>query len=130
MLNFIHSGGNSSETTAPTLSDFAQYVLREICNQEWVLDRCLKKPETLCRPDMLLDQMLTPKQAQRLLHMICYPEIAASTDNCLDHKTIINNIIQVSGFILSLKFSRCSRCYFNLYFIRRNWTSGRYVCLV
>lgn len=42
--------------------------------------------------------------------MICYPEIAASTDNCLDHKTIINNIIQV-GFLflkknVNISFSR------------------------
>ncbi len=40
--------------------------------------------------------------------MICYPEIAAFSDNSLDHKTIINNIIQVINYYhskySSLKF--------------------------
>lgn len=111
------SGVNCLENTVPSLSEFAQYVLKEICNQEWVLDRCLLNPVMLCEA-LLVDTMLSPKQvgliniqnsnsysitilvvdflqAQRLLHMICYPEIAASTDNCLDHKTIIDNIVQV-----------------------------------
>jgi mediator of RNA polymerase II transcription subunit 12 len=44
------------------LSDFAQHVLRQICSQEWVLERCLQNPEELCQEDMLLDNMLTPRQ--------------------------------------------------------------------
>lgn len=48
--------------TAVGLSDFAQHVLRQICSQEWVLERCLQNPEELCDTDMLLDSMLTPKQ--------------------------------------------------------------------
>jgi hypothetical protein len=43
---------------------------------------------------MLLDDMLSPKQAQRLLHMICYPERAASLDpNTMDYKAIITHIL-------------------------------------
>lgn len=56
------------------LSDFAQHVLRQICSQEWVLERCLQNAEELCRPGMLIDDMLNPKQAQKLLHMICYSD--------------------------------------------------------
>ncbi|XP_076661232.1 mediator complex subunit kohtalo [Halictus rubicundus] len=74
------------------LSDFAQHVLRQICSQEWVLERCLQNPEELCHPDMLLDNMLTPRQAQSLLHMICYPE--TSTDAFIDQKTHITNILE------------------------------------
>jgi hypothetical protein len=55
-------GTTSMMETAVGLSDFAQHVLRQICSQEWVLERCLQNPEELCDTDMLLDSMLTPKQ--------------------------------------------------------------------
>ena len=60
-------GGTTSmiETTVG-LSDFAQHVLRQICSQEWVLERCLQNPEELCDTDMLLDSMLTPKQVRQV----------------------------------------------------------------
>jgi len=88
-------GGTTSmmETTVG-LSDFAQHVLRQICSQEWVLERCLQNPEELCDTDMLLDSMLTPKQAQRLLHMICYPETTAATEESLDQRHIIARILE------------------------------------
>ncbi|KOX75481.1 Mediator of RNA polymerase II transcription subunit 12 [Melipona quadrifasciata] len=91
----ISSSSSSAGMTTENvkgLSDFAQHVLRQICSQEWVLERCLQNPEELCHPDMLLDNMLTPRQAQRLLHMICYPEI--STDAFIDQKTHITNILE------------------------------------
>ncbi|KAJ2943837.1 hypothetical protein O0L34_g8164 [Tuta absoluta] len=44
--------------------------------------------------DMLLDTMLTPKQAQRLLHMICYPETASHTHPDLDQKTMITRLLE------------------------------------
>lgn len=90
-------GSHASPTTsaAAGLSDFAQHVLRQICSQEWVLERCLQNPEELCHPDMLLDNMLTPKQAQRLLHMICYPELTATSDDNLDQRSIITRILEV-----------------------------------
>ncbi|XP_034934643.1 mediator of RNA polymerase II transcription subunit 12 [Chelonus insularis] len=74
------------------LSDFAQHVLRQICSQEWVLERCLQNPEELCHPEMLLDSMLTPRQAQRLLHMICYPD--TPLDAFHDQRTHITNILE------------------------------------
>lgn len=57
----VFSLGNA-DTQAPGLSDLAQFVLREICSQEWVLERCLQNPEELCHQDMLLDSMLSSKQ--------------------------------------------------------------------
>lgn len=74
-----------------SLSDFAQHVLKQICSQEWVLERCLQ--EDLCHEEMLLDNELTPRQAQRLLHMICYPN--ATLDNNLDQRTIVTRILEV-----------------------------------
>ncbi|PNF33047.1 hypothetical protein B7P43_G16368 [Cryptotermes secundus] len=87
-------GTASTMETAAGLSDFAQHVLRQICSQEWVLERCLQNPEELCHTDMLLDSMLTPKQAQRLLHMICYPETTAATEESLDQRDIIARILE------------------------------------
>lgn len=57
----VFSLGNT-DTSAPGLSELAQFVLREICSQEWVLERCLQNPEELCHQDMLLDSMLSSKQ--------------------------------------------------------------------
>ncbi|KAG8277171.1 Mediator of RNA polymerase II transcription subunit 12 [Homalodisca vitripennis] len=92
LMDLAASGG--VDGTAHSLSDLAQLVLREICSQEWVLERCLQNPEELCTQDMLLDSMLSPKQAQRLLHMICYPDSDAHSEINLDHKSIIVNILE------------------------------------
>lgn len=62
-FNFIiYCSLGNSDTQAPGLSELAQFVLREICSQEWVLERCLQNPEELCHQDMLLDSMLSSKQ--------------------------------------------------------------------
>ena len=63
----------SMETAS--LSDFAKYTLRHICRQEWVRDRCLQVPDDLLRKGILLDQMLSSKQAQKLLRLICAPSL-------------------------------------------------------
>lgn len=49
------------------LSDFAHHVLQQICSQEWVLERCFKKPEDLCDEEMLLDNALTARQVIKIL---------------------------------------------------------------
>lgn len=38
-------------------------------------------------------------QAQRLLHMICYPERPVSAEVNLDQKTLITNILEVSHYL-------------------------------
>ncbi|XP_065336450.1 mediator of RNA polymerase II transcription subunit 12 isoform X5 [Cloeon dipterum] len=76
------------------LSEYAQHVLQQICSQEWVLVRCLQNPENLCNPEMLLDNMLTPKQAQRLLRMICYPENPAAASDNQEQPQVITRILE------------------------------------
>lgn len=91
MSSSSSSAGMTTENVKG-FSDFAHHVLRQICSQEWVLERCLQNPEELCHQDMLLDNMLTPRQAQKLLHMICYPE--TPTEAFIDQKTHITNILE------------------------------------
>ncbi|XP_059479681.1 mediator of RNA polymerase II transcription subunit 12 isoform X2 [Neocloeon triangulifer] len=76
------------------LSEYAQHVLQQICSQEWVLVRCLQNPEDLCHAEMLLDNMLTPKQAQRLLRMICYPENPAAASDNQEQPEVITKILE------------------------------------
>lgn len=94
-LNNPHS---QTENTS-SLSEFAQHVLRQICSQEWVLERCLQNANELCQTGYLLDTMLTSKQAQQLLHMICYPEIESNIKAEMDQKSIIIRILEVKHFI-------------------------------
>ena len=47
------------------LTAYTQYVLEEICSQEWVREKFLKNPEKLFNCDMLLDKMFSEKQ-------VCY----------------------------------------------------------
>lgn len=67
------------------------------------MERCLQNPDELCQPDMLLDNELTPRQAQRLLHMICYPN--STLDNNLDQRTIITRILETLD-LWTLRISR------------------------
>lgn len=96
MTNKIHScrQNNTNQETSTSLSDFAQHVLRQICSQEWVLERCLQNAEELCQQGMLIDNMLTAKQAQRLLHMICYPENESILIAEMDQRAIIVRILE------------------------------------
>ena len=69
----------SMETAS--LSDFAKHTLRHICRQQWVRDRCLQAPDDLLRKGILLDQMLSSKQAQKLLRLICAPCYLSTKSN-------------------------------------------------
>ncbi|XP_045472646.1 mediator of RNA polymerase II transcription subunit 12 isoform X2 [Harmonia axyridis] len=91
-LDLAQSSTGNAESTA-SLSAFACHVLREICSQQWVLERCLSHPEELCDMDNLLDPLLSHSQAQRLLHMICYPEAGINYDE-LDQKSMISRILE------------------------------------
>uniref|UniRef100_A0A8C6N8Y5 Uncharacterized protein n=1 Tax=Melopsittacus undulatus TaxID=13146 RepID=A0A8C6N8Y5_MELUD len=66
--------GKAVSIETASLSEYARYVLRTICQQEWVGEHCLKEPERLCTDkDLILDPVLSNKQAQKLLQLICYP---------------------------------------------------------
>lgn len=94
MLDLSQSHHLMQNENATSLSDFAQHVLRQICSQEWVLERFLQNAEELCQPGMLIDPMLSPKQTQRLLHMICYPENEPNLKPEMDQKSIISRILE------------------------------------
>uniref|UniRef100_A0A669Q4M3 Mediator complex subunit 12L n=1 Tax=Phasianus colchicus TaxID=9054 RepID=A0A669Q4M3_PHACC len=70
----LKSRGKAVSIETASLSEYARYVLRSICQQEWVGEHCLKEPERLCTDkDLILDPVLSNKQAQKLLQLICYP---------------------------------------------------------
>ena len=118
------SGSRSVRQTVDTmdvagLGEFAKMALRQICSQEWVHDKCLRDPEMLCKPDLLLDTMLTPKQARQLLEMICRPKatVASTSDSdVFDQKSYITQILhsldewtlRVSWLQLNLMYAQCS----------------------
>lgn len=70
-------GGSSTRNKDPfetlSLGDFAKFVLKTISSENWVYDRCLKEPKKLIGKEYLLDSVLSHKQAQQLLYMICHP---------------------------------------------------------
>eukprot|EP00095_Tigriopus_kingsejongensis_P004973 maker-scaffold96_size378025-snap-gene-2.33 protein:Tk04973 transcript:maker-scaffold96_size378025-snap-gene-2.33-mRNA-1 annotation:"mediator of rna polymerase ii transcription subunit 12" len=81
-----------------SLPAFARYTLRQISQQDWVHDRCRQTPEqTLLKNGILLDTVLSPKQAQKLLRLICYPaEYPSSELNIPDPqepKVIVSKIL-------------------------------------
>lgn len=59
-----------------------------------MLERCLHNAEELCKPGFLIDPFLSSKQAQKLLHMICYPENESKLKEEMDQKTIISRILE------------------------------------
>lgn len=66
---------------------------------------------------MLIDPMLTSKQAQRLLHMICYPENESNIKAGMDQKSIIVRILEnleqwslrISWLDLTLMFKQTNK---------------------
>ncbi|CAJ0948969.1 unnamed protein product [Ranitomeya imitator] len=64
-------GGRSVSIETASLDVYAKYVLRSICQQEWVGERCVR---SLCEDSIdLQDPVLSSAQAQRLMQLICYP---------------------------------------------------------
>ncbi|CAG7719777.1 unnamed protein product [Allacma fusca] len=76
-----------------TLASFAFNALQQMCSEPWVRQRCLQCPDELCNTDMLLDPIVSPRQAQRLLHLICYPDMPLPEDS-LDPRTHIPRIME------------------------------------
>lgn len=44
------------------LNEFAKHVLKQICCQEWVHERCLRYPEVLCSEEVIRDALLSHQQ--------------------------------------------------------------------
>lgn len=93
----LQQNSSSSATTGEQISllEFAHHVLKQICSQEYVLERCLKHAEKLC--DIIIDDMLTTKQVQRVLHMICYSESEYNIISEMDQKSMIVRILENLG---------------------------------
>ncbi|TRY73773.1 hypothetical protein TCAL_00950 [Tigriopus californicus] len=92
------SGMRGSRMENASLSQFARYTLKQISQQDWVHDRCRQTPEqTLLKNGILLDPMLSPKQAQKLLRLICYPAEYPNTELNLsdpqEPKMIVSKIL-------------------------------------
>lgn len=60
-------------------------------------EHCLKEPERLCTDkDLILDPVLSNKQAQKLLQLICYPHgIKECTEGDNPQRQHIKRILQV-----------------------------------
>uniref|UniRef100_F6T2D4 Mediator complex subunit 12L n=1 Tax=Monodelphis domestica TaxID=13616 RepID=F6T2D4_MONDO len=111
--------GKAVSIETASLSEYARYVLRTICQQEWVGEHCLKEPERLCTDkDLILDPVLSHKQAQKLLQLICYPhgvkECTEGDDLQRQHiKRILQNLdqwtLRQSWLELQLMIKQCMK---------------------
>ncbi|XP_010179374.1 PREDICTED: mediator of RNA polymerase II transcription subunit 12-like protein, partial [Mesitornis unicolor] len=92
----LKSCGKAVSVETASLSEYARYVLRTICQQEWVGEHCLKEPERLCTDkDLILDPVLSNKQAQKLLQLICYPHgVKECTEGDNPQRQHIKRILQ------------------------------------
>ncbi|XP_028966939.1 mediator of RNA polymerase II transcription subunit 12-like protein [Galendromus occidentalis] len=102
------------------LAAFAKFALVQICSQQWVHERCLRDPDILCTPDLLLDPMLTNPQAEKLLGLICYPQKSNEhrrSDSNADHRQQLVKILshldqwslRVSWLQLQLMHMQCQQ---------------------
>uniref|UniRef100_A0A8C4QLK3 Mediator complex subunit 12L n=1 Tax=Eptatretus burgeri TaxID=7764 RepID=A0A8C4QLK3_EPTBU len=117
------AGGRVTAIETASLSEYAKFALKTICQQEWVGERCLKGPETLCEDkDLLRDPVLTPKQAQHLLQLICYPHGLPGTQDSENPqrqriKRILQNLnqwtLRQSWLELQLMIKQCLQSEFN-----------------
>uniref|UniRef100_A0A2R5LGN9 Putative thyroid hormone receptor-associated protein complex subunit n=1 Tax=Ornithodoros turicata TaxID=34597 RepID=A0A2R5LGN9_9ACAR len=111
------------------LNDYAKYALEQICGQQWIHERSLRDPDVLCSAELLLDPMLSHKQAETLLQMICHPKgvvssscmglsdaLASSGEEPTDQRRVIVQILEgldqwslrVSWLELQLMYKQCS----------------------
>ncbi|XP_059156878.1 mediator of RNA polymerase II transcription subunit 12-like protein isoform X2 [Physella acuta] len=99
-----------------SLSEFAKCALTEICRQDWVREKFLRNPEKLFTSDLLNDPILSYRQAQQLLQMICYPTgVPNQVEGCEpENKHVVQRVLQtldqwtlrVSWLELQLLFER------------------------
>ena len=78
--NIASSNSNSSSNSGSNsdscdLDQYSASVLVEICEHDWVKERCFNEGENLLKANQLLEPALG-RRAQNLLHIICYPRSA------------------------------------------------------
>ncbi|KAK0041422.1 mediator of RNA polymerase II transcription subunit 12-like protein isoform X3 [Biomphalaria pfeifferi] len=112
------SGGQSGKDGlgSGSLSEFAKCALTEICRQDWVREKFLRNPEKLFTSDLLNDPILSYRQAQQLLQLICYPTgVPNQVEGCEpENKHVVQRVLQtldqwtlrVSWLELQLLFER------------------------
>ena len=57
-----NASGNKNEMIG--LNELAKHVLKQICCQEWVHERCLRYPEVLCSEEVIRDALLSHQQVR------------------------------------------------------------------
>lgn len=81
----------------PSLPDFAKHVIRQICLQDWIHDRCLRSLSSSELFKLISDKRLSHKDSQNLLNMICnHKQVIPGgyvTEKC-DSKQIISRVFQ------------------------------------
>lgn len=81
----------------PSLPDFAKHVIRQICLQDWIHDRCLRSLTSSELFKLISDKRLSHKDSQNLLNMICNHKQTNPggyvTEKC-DSKQIISRVFQ------------------------------------
>ncbi|XP_027199092.2 mediator of RNA polymerase II transcription subunit 12-like protein [Dermatophagoides pteronyssinus] len=106
-------------TEKPSLSDFAKYVLRQVCLQDWVHDRCLRgfmiHPNTVKK---LFDKKISYEDSQCLLNMICYHKQIlpppVNINEKIDSKQIINIFQNLDEWSLRISWLQLHLIYENL----------------
>ena len=79
--------GRSDQGGSLSLGELAHMALMQICNQDWVRDRCLAVTEDLCKQGLLLDNYLPAQQAQHLLRLICHTaDTTSKQHHAADHQ--------------------------------------------
>ncbi len=93
-LNNTNSIGEDGQPLE--LDQFAMNVLHEICEHDWIKERCYREGDNLLRPNQLLEPALN-RRAQNLLHIICYPQnhyMRKHNEHSSSTKDFIRNILQ------------------------------------
>jgi hypothetical protein len=77
------------------LNQFASNVLRDICEHNWIKERCFKEGDNLLKANQLLEPALG-RRSQNLLHIICNQQTNNSkkSNEQLSTKDFIKNILQ------------------------------------
>lgn len=95
ILNSANTEDGSNSTNELELDQFASNVLQEICEHNWIKERCFNEGDNLLRPNQLLEPALE-RRAQNLLHIICYPRShhLRKQNEQSSTKDFIKNILQ------------------------------------